>query len=99
MNHFDFDLRPLAWPLDSRALATACGRDPTLGSEGIRALQSLGFATSPADGGDGVGTTISRAGAARCIVDGVSIVTLDGWVLPLGASLTLLNTVIAVPAP
>jgi hypothetical protein len=52
-----------------------------------------------AGGGTMVGTIISQAGAAFSTVGNNSIVTLNGRVLSLGASVTLVNTVINVPAP
>jgi Ice-binding-like/Bacterial Ig-like domain len=52
-----------------------------------------------AGGGTMVGTIISRAGAAFSTVGNTAIVTLDGRVLSLGASVTLVDTVINVPAP
>lgn len=52
-----------------------------------------------AGGGTMVGTIISQAGAAFSTVGNTAIVTLDGRVLSLGASVTLVDTVINVPAP
>jgi hypothetical protein len=52
-----------------------------------------------AGGGTMVGTIISQAGAAFSTAGNTSIVTLDGRVLSLGASVTLVDTVINVPAP
>jgi hypothetical protein len=52
-----------------------------------------------AGGGTMVGTIISQAGAAFSTADNVIIVTLNGRVLSLGASVTLVDTVINVPAP
>jgi hypothetical protein len=52
-----------------------------------------------AGGGTMVGTIISSAGAAFSTVGNVAIVTLNGRVLSLGASVTLVDTVINVPAP
>jgi hypothetical protein len=46
-----------------------------------------------------VGTIISQAGAAFSTAGNTTIVTLDGRVLSLGASVTLVDTVINVPAP
>ena len=58
------------------------------------------FATiNAAGGGTMVGTIISQAGASFSTVGNVSIVTLNGRVLSLGASVTLVDTVINVPAP
>ena len=50
-------------------------------------------------GGTMVGTIISQAGAAFSTAGNVAIVTLDGRVISLGASVTLVDTVINVPAP
>ena len=52
-----------------------------------------------AGGGTMVGTIISQAGAAFSTVGNTAIVTLDGRVLSLGASVTLVDTVINVPSP
>jgi hypothetical protein len=52
-----------------------------------------------AGGGTMVGTIISQAGAAFSTVGNTAIVTLDGRVLSLGASITLVDTVINVPGP
>lgn len=50
-----------------------------------------------AGGGTMVGTIISRAGAAFSTADNTAISTLNGRVLSLDASVTLVNTVINVP--
>ena len=52
-----------------------------------------------AGGGTMVGTIISQAGAAFSTAGNTQIVTLNGRVLSLGASVTLVDTVINVPAP
>ncbi len=52
-----------------------------------------------AGGGTMVGTIISQAGAAFSTAGNTAIVTLDGRVLSLGASVTLVDTVINVPGP
>ena len=52
-----------------------------------------------AGGGTMVGTIISQAGAAFSTAGNTAIVTLNGRVLSLGASVTLVDTVINVPAP
>ncbi len=58
------------------------------------------FATiNAAGGGTMVGTIISQAGASFSTVGNVVPVTLNGRALSLGASVTLVNTVINVPAP
>jgi Ice-binding-like/Bacterial Ig-like domain len=56
------------------------------------------FATINAGGGGTmVGTIISQAGASFSTVGSVAVVTLDGRALSLGASVTLVDTVINVP--
>jgi hypothetical protein len=58
------------------------------------------FATiNAAGGGTMVGTVISQAGAAISTAGNTNIVTFNGRVLSLGASVTLVNTVVNVPAP
>ncbi|MEJ0085275.1 MAG: ice-binding family protein [Pseudomonadota bacterium] len=58
------------------------------------------FATiNAAGGGTMVGTIISQAGASFSTVGNVNLVTLNGRALSLGASVTVVNTVINVPAP
>ena len=52
-----------------------------------------------AGGGTMVGTVISQAGAEISTPDNAAIVTINGRVLSLGASVTMVNTVINVPAP
>jgi hypothetical protein len=52
-----------------------------------------------AGGGTMVGTIISQAGAAISTVGNTTLVTLNGRVLSLGASITMVDTVINVPAP
>jgi hypothetical protein len=58
------------------------------------------FATiNAAGGGTMVGTIISQAGVSFSTVGNVNLVTLNGRALSLGASVTMVNTVINVPAP
>jgi Ice-binding-like/Bacterial Ig-like domain len=58
------------------------------------------FATINAGGGGTmVGTIISQAGASFSTAGNVAVVTLDGRALSLISSVTLVNTVINVPAP
>jgi len=58
------------------------------------------FATiNAAGGGTMAGTILSQAGASFSTAGNNSIVTLNGRVLSLGASVTLVDTVINVPAP
>jgi hypothetical protein len=52
-----------------------------------------------AGGGTMVGTIIAQSGAAFSTVGNVNLLTLNGRVLSLGASVTLVNTVVNVPAP
>lgn len=52
-----------------------------------------------AGGGTMVGTIICQAGAAFSTAGNTTLVTLNGRVLSLGASVTLVNTVINVPSP
>jgi len=52
-----------------------------------------------AGGGTMVGTIIAQAGATFSTVGNVNLVTLNGRAISLGASVTLVNTVINVPAP
>lgn len=58
------------------------------------------FATiNAAGGGTMLGTLISQSGASFSTAGNTTIVTLNGRVLSLGASVTLVDTVINVPAP
>jgi hypothetical protein len=58
------------------------------------------FATINAGGGGTMmGTIISQAGASFSTAGNAAIVTLNGRVLSLGASVTLVNTIINVPLP
>lgn len=50
-------------------------------------------------GGTMVGTVITQSGAAVSTAGNAAVVTIEGRVLSLGASVTLVNTVINVPAP
>ena len=52
-----------------------------------------------AGGGTMVGTIIAQAGAAVSTAGNTTIVTLNGRILSLGASVTLVDTVINVPPP
>jgi hypothetical protein len=52
-----------------------------------------------AGGGTVAGTIIAQAGAAFSTAGNVNVVTLNGRALSLGAAVTLVNTVINVPAP
>lgn len=58
------------------------------------------FATINAGGGGTmVGTIISQSGVSFSTAGNVTLVTLNGRALSLGASVTMVNTVINVPAP
>ncbi len=58
------------------------------------------FATiNAAGGGTMVGTIITQTGASFSTAGNVNIVRLEGRALSLGASVTMVNTVINVPAP
>jgi Ice-binding-like/Bacterial Ig-like domain len=50
-------------------------------------------------GGTMVGTIISQAGVTFSTAGNVALVTLNGRALSLGASVTMVNTVVNVPAP
>lgn len=50
-------------------------------------------------GGTVAGTIISQAGVSVSTPGNVAIVTIDGRLLSLGASVTMVNTVVNVPAP
>ena len=71
------------------------------GAQAKNVFWQVGIAATinAAGGGTMVGTIISQAGAAFSTVGNTAIVTLDGRALSLGASVTLVDTVINVPAP
>ncbi len=71
------------------------------GAQAKNVFWQVGSAATINAGGGGtmVGTIISQAGAAFSTVGSVTPVTLDGRVLSLGASVTLVDTLINVPAP
>jgi Ice-binding-like/Bacterial Ig-like domain len=71
------------------------------GAQAKNVYWQVGSAATINAGGGGtmVGTIISFAGAAFSTAGNVAIVTLDGRALSLNASVTLVNTVINVPAP
>jgi hypothetical protein len=73
----------------------------TGGAQAKNVFWQVGSAATinPAGGGTMVGTIISRAGAAFSTSGSVTVLTLNGRVLSLDASVTLVNTVINVPAP
>ncbi len=71
------------------------------GAQAKNVFWQVGSAATINAGGGGtmVGTIISQAGAAFSTASNVAIVTFNGRVLSLGASVTMVNTVINVPAP
>jgi Ice-binding-like/Bacterial Ig-like domain len=71
------------------------------GAQAKNVYWQVGSAATINAGGGGtmVGTIISFAGAAFSTVGNVAVVTLDGRCISLNASVTLVDTVINVPAP
>jgi hypothetical protein len=71
------------------------------GAQAKNVFWQVGAAATINAGGGGtmVGTIISQAGAAFSTAGNVAVVTLDGRALSLGASVTVVDTVINVPAP
>jgi Ice-binding-like/Bacterial Ig-like domain len=71
------------------------------GAQAKNVYWQVGSAATINAGGGGtmVGTIISFAGAAFSTVGNVAVVTLDGRAISLNASVTLVDTVINVPAP
>ncbi|NPC58425.1 ice-binding family protein [Caenimonas soli] len=71
------------------------------GAQAKNVYWQVGSAATINAGGGGtmVGTIISQAGTAISTPGNVAIVTIDGRVLSLGASVTMVNTVINVPTP
>jgi hypothetical protein len=71
------------------------------GAQAKNVFWQVGSAATINAGGGGtmVGTIISQAGVAFSTAGNVALVTLNGRALSLGASVTLVNTVINVPAP
>ncbi|HXC08128.1 MAG TPA: Ig-like domain-containing protein [Steroidobacteraceae bacterium] len=71
------------------------------GAQAKNVFWQVGAAATINEGGGGtmVGTIISQAGAAFSTAGNVAVVTLNGRALSLGASVTLVDTVINVPAP
>jgi hypothetical protein len=69
------------------------------GAQAKNVFWQVGSAATINAGGGGtmVGTLIAQAGAAFSTAGNVTLVTLQGRVLSLGASVTLVNTVINVP--
>ena len=71
------------------------------GAQAKNVFWQVGAAATINAGGGGtmVGTIISQAGAAFSTAGNVAVVTLNGRALSLGASVTVVDTVINVPAP
>lgn len=71
------------------------------GAQAKNVFWQVGTAATINAGGGGtmVGTMITQAGAVISTAGNVSLVTINGRVLSLGASVTMVNTVINVPAP
>ena len=71
------------------------------GAQAKNVFWQVGSAATINAGGGGTmaGTIISQSGAAISTPGNVAIVTINGRVLSLGASVTMVNTVINVPAP
>ena len=71
------------------------------GAQAKNVFWQVGSAATINAGGGGtmVGTIIAQTGVSFSTAGNVSIVTLNGRALSLGASVTMVNTVINVPAP
>ncbi len=71
------------------------------GAQAKNVFWQVGTAATINAGGGGtmVGTIISQAGVTFSTAGSVAIVTLNGRALSLGASVTMVNTVVNVPAP
>jgi hypothetical protein len=71
------------------------------GAQAKNVFWQVGTAATINAGGGGtmVGTVIAQAGAAISTAGNAAITTVNGRVLSLGASVTMVNTVINVPAP
>ncbi|MBC7750804.1 MAG: DUF3494 domain-containing protein [Candidatus Saccharibacteria bacterium] len=71
------------------------------GAQAKNVFWQVGSAATINAGGGGtmVGTIISQAGVVISTAGNVAVVTLNGRALSLGASVTMVNTVINVPAP
>jgi len=71
------------------------------GAQAKNVFWQVGTAATINAGGGGTfqGTIISQAGAAISTAGAAAITTINGRVLSLGASVTMVNTVINVPAP
>ena len=73
----------------------------TNGAQAKNVFWQVGSAATINEGGGGtmVGTIISQSGVSISTAGNVAIVTLNGRALSLGASVTVVNTVVNVPAP
>jgi hypothetical protein len=71
------------------------------GAQAKNVFWQVGSAATINAGGGGtmVGTIIAQAGVAISTAGNATVVTLNGRALSLGASVTLVNTVVNVPAP
>jgi hypothetical protein len=71
------------------------------GAQAKNVFWQVGAAATINAGGGGtmVGTIISQAGMAFSTVGNVAVLTLNGRALSLGASITLVDTVVNVPGP
>jgi hypothetical protein len=71
------------------------------GAQARNVFWQVGTAATINAGGGGtmVGTIISQAGTAISTLGNTAVVTLEGRVLSLGASVTIVNTVVNVPGP
>ena len=71
------------------------------GAQAKNVFWQVGSAATINAGGGGtmVGTIITQAGATVSTAGNLTIVTINGRILSLGASVTLVNTVINVPGP
>jgi hypothetical protein len=71
------------------------------GAQAKNVFWQVGSAATVNAGGGGTmaGTVISQSGAAISTAGNATVVTINGRLLSLGASVTMVNTVINVPAP
>ena len=71
------------------------------GAQAKNVFWQVGTAATINAGGGGTfqGTVIAQAGAAISTAGAAAITTINGRVLSLGASVTMVNTVVNVPAP
>jgi len=71
------------------------------GAQAKNVFWQVGSAATINAGGGGtmVGTIIAQAGVSISTPGNVTVVTLNGRALSLGASVTMVNTVVNVPGP